>query len=99
MNVDVAHARQRSVAVMSSRYDDLARPPLDVADLRRALVTPETMWTRVDVVDETTSTNADLAAAAADPNAVGSVLIAEHQSAGRGRLDRKSRNQEIVSAT
>jgi BirA family biotin operon repressor/biotin-[acetyl-CoA-carboxylase] ligase len=73
---------------MSSRYDDLARPPLDVADLRRALVTPETMWTRVDVVDETTSTNSDLAAAAADPNAVGSVLIAEHQSAGRGRLDR-----------
>jgi BirA family biotin operon repressor/biotin-[acetyl-CoA-carboxylase] ligase len=46
------------------------------------------MWSRVDIVDETTSTNADLAATASDPDAVGSVLIAEHQSAGRGRMNR-----------
>jgi biotin-[acetyl-CoA-carboxylase] ligase BirA-like protein len=40
------------------------------------------------VVPEIGSTNAALAAAAADAAPEGSVLVAEHQIAGRGRLDR-----------
>ncbi|MEX0846227.1 MAG: biotin--[acetyl-CoA-carboxylase] ligase [Ilumatobacteraceae bacterium] len=44
---------------------------------------------RVRVVDETGSTNADLLAAAATGEPHGSVLVARHQTAGRGRLDRR----------
>lgn len=43
----------------------------------------------VAVVEETGSTNADLLAAAADGAANRSVLVARHQTAGRGRLDRR----------
>lgn len=47
---------------------------------------PEEIWTRIDIVAETGSTNADLAAA---PDAAdGTVLVAEWQNAGRGRLGR-----------
>jgi BirA family transcriptional regulator, biotin operon repressor / biotin---[acetyl-CoA-carboxylase] ligase len=41
------------------------------------------------VVERTTSTNADLAAAARRGDAAGLVLLAEEQTAGRGRLDRR----------
>ena len=44
-------------------------------------------WT-VTVVPETGSTNTDLVAAAAAGAPHGSVLVADHQTAGRGRLDR-----------
>jgi len=43
----------------------------------------------VEVVDETGSTNADLLAAAASGAPHRSVLAARHQTAGRGRLDRR----------
>lgn len=43
----------------------------------------------VSVVDETGSTNADLLAAAADGAPDRTVLVARHQTAGRGRLDRR----------
>ena len=43
----------------------------------------------VDVVDETGSTNADLLAAASAGAPDRSVLAARHQTAGRGRLDRR----------
>jgi BirA family transcriptional regulator, biotin operon repressor / biotin---[acetyl-CoA-carboxylase] ligase len=48
------------------------------------------MWASIEVVASTGSTNADLLArAAADPNgAEGQVLVAEEQTAGRGRLGR-----------
>ncbi|HZC74062.1 MAG TPA: biotin--[acetyl-CoA-carboxylase] ligase [Jatrophihabitans sp.] len=43
-------------------------------------------WARIEVVEETASTNADLLA---DPDAPDrSMLAAEHQTAGRGRFDR-----------
>jgi len=42
----------------------------------------------VRLVAETKSTNADLAAAARDGAPEGTVIVAEHQTAGRGRLDR-----------
>jgi len=47
------------------------------------------LWTAVDVVASTGSTNADLLARAAAPDAPeGQVLVAEEQTAGRGRLGR-----------
>jgi BirA family biotin operon repressor/biotin-[acetyl-CoA-carboxylase] ligase len=64
------------------------RPPLQEHALRRALVVPEGLWTDLRVVAETGSTNADLAAAAWDGAPEGLVLVAENQTAGRGRRDR-----------
>lgn len=71
-------------------WTDLNRPPLDAGVLRRALVRdaggdPDAFWSRVDVVTETGSTNADLLAAPRDADYPRSVLIAEHQTGGRGR--------------
>ncbi|SHK66696.1 biotin--[acetyl-CoA-carboxylase] ligase [Actinacidiphila paucisporea] len=73
----------------SSRWSDLARPPLNAAALRRAVVTPDSLWTALDVVEATGSTNSDLTARAAEGAAEGAVLVAEEQTAGRGRLDRR----------
>ncbi|RKN46926.1 biotin--[acetyl-CoA-carboxylase] ligase [Streptomyces hoynatensis] len=71
------------------RWSDLDRPPLDPRALRRALIVPGGLWTRLDVTEVTGSTNADLAAAAARGEATaGAVLIAEEQTRGRGRLGR-----------
>ncbi|MEV4175189.1 biotin--[acetyl-CoA-carboxylase] ligase [Nonomuraea sp. NPDC049709] len=71
-----------------SRYSDLDRPPLSEAALNRALVRPGSLWTGVKVVDSTGSTNADLARAAQEGAPEGTVLVAEVQEAGRGRLGR-----------
>jgi BirA family transcriptional regulator, biotin operon repressor / biotin---[acetyl-CoA-carboxylase] ligase len=73
---------------MSSMYDDLGRPPLDTAAVRRALVGRGQLWQELRVVATAPSTNdlvADLARAGAPE---GTVLLTEHQGAGRGRLDR-----------
>jgi len=65
------------------------RPPLDAAAISDGLVGPGLPWRRLDVVAETGSTNADLLArAAAGADVDGSVLLAEFQSAGRGRHGR-----------
>ncbi|MFE7571980.1 biotin--[acetyl-CoA-carboxylase] ligase [Streptomyces sp. NPDC057539] len=78
-----------------SRWSDLERPPLNERALRRGLIRPDGLWSSLDVVTATGSTNSDLAARArpgADgtPGAPeGTVLIAEEQTAGRGRLDRR----------
>lgn len=63
--------------------DMTGREPLDEQVLRAAL---ETRWSRVAVVGETGSTNADLLADTSAPDQ--SVLVAEVQTDGRGRLDR-----------
>ncbi|MEU5821609.1 biotin--[acetyl-CoA-carboxylase] ligase [Streptomyces sp. NPDC047803] len=70
-----------------SRWSDLDRPPLNVTALRRGLLRPGALWTALDVVGSTGSTNSDLAARAADLTE-GTVLVAEEQTAGRGRLER-----------
>jgi len=73
-----------------SRWSDLDRPPLNGAALRRGLVREGGLWSAVDVVPRTGSTNSDLVAlAAAGKASEGAVLVAEEQSAGRGRLDRQ----------
>ncbi|CAM5402114.1 biotin--[acetyl-CoA-carboxylase] ligase [Streptomyces tanashiensis] len=69
------------------RWSDLDRPPLNAPALRRALVLPDGLWTSLDVVTATGSTNSDLAARA-DELPEGAVLVAEEQTSGRGRLDR-----------
>ncbi|MFH9471466.1 biotin--[acetyl-CoA-carboxylase] ligase [Streptomyces clavifer] len=70
-----------------NRWSDLDRPPLNVGALRRGLLKPGGLWSSLDVVESTGSTNSDLAARAAGL-AEGTVLVAEEQTAGRGRLDR-----------
>lgn len=70
------------------RWSDLDRPPLNATALRRALVRPGGLWTALDVVPSTGSTNSDLAARAAEGLPEGAVLVAEEQSQGRGRLGR-----------
>ncbi|MFJ3416579.1 biotin--[acetyl-CoA-carboxylase] ligase [Streptomyces sp. NPDC086082] len=74
----------------SSRWSDLERPPLNAGALRRGLVRAGGLWTGVEVVQRTGSTNSDLVAlAAAGKAAEGTVLVAEEQTSGRGRLDRQ----------
>ncbi|GAA2840280.1 biotin--[acetyl-CoA-carboxylase] ligase [Kitasatospora sp. CM 4170] len=72
-----------------SPWTDLDRPPLDAAALRHDLVVPGGLWTSLDVVTETGSTNSDLAARAREGAPQGAVLVAEQQNAGRGRLERQ----------
>ncbi|MFF9334808.1 biotin--[acetyl-CoA-carboxylase] ligase [Streptomyces albogriseolus] len=73
-----------------SRWSDLERPPLNAAAVRRALVREGSLWREVDVVQRTGSTNSDLVARAAEGGLQeGVVLVAEEQTAARGRLDRQ----------
>jgi len=64
------------------------REGLDVARLRELAVRSDGVWRELTVVEATGSTNADLRAAAADGAPTGTVLVAEEQLAGRGRLGR-----------
>jgi BirA family biotin operon repressor/biotin-[acetyl-CoA-carboxylase] ligase len=62
------------------------REPLDQQSLSDGLTLP---WRRIEIVARTGSTNADLLErAAAGEDIDGTVLIAEHQTAGRGRTGR-----------
>ncbi|WP_406354992.1 biotin--[acetyl-CoA-carboxylase] ligase [Streptomyces sp. NBC_00658] len=71
-------------------WSDLDRPPLNAVALRKALVRDGSLWSGIEVVARTGSTNSDLVArAAAGTAAEGAVLVAEEQNAGRGRLDRQ----------
>jgi BirA family biotin operon repressor/biotin-[acetyl-CoA-carboxylase] ligase len=65
-----------------------SRAPMRASALAHALVRPGTLWSQVQVVAETGSTNADVAQAARAGGPEGLVLVAESQIAGRGRLGR-----------
>jgi BirA family biotin operon repressor/biotin-[acetyl-CoA-carboxylase] ligase len=67
---------------------DQLRLPLDAAALRAEVI--GSVWRQLDVVAATGSTNADLLARAASGVDIdGAVLLAEHQTAGRGRHGRE----------
>ena len=80
------------MAESSSRWSDLDRPRLDGPALAAALTRDSGLWRSLEVVDEIGSTNAELIGRARDPDdggaPEGTVLVAEHQVTGRGRLDR-----------
>ena len=65
------------------------RPPLREAVLSQDLIRPGGLWEQIRVVQVTGSTNADLLAEAVAGAAGGRVLVAEAQTAGRGRLERQ----------
>jgi BirA family biotin operon repressor/biotin-[acetyl-CoA-carboxylase] ligase len=68
---------------------DQLRPAFDAPSLRDGVLGGGSRWRRLDVVAETGSTNSDLIArAAAGEDIDGAVLIAEQQTAGRGRHGR-----------
>jgi BirA family biotin operon repressor/biotin-[acetyl-CoA-carboxylase] ligase len=73
---------------MRTENETPAREPLDPAGLRRAAVRPGGLWRDVEVVESTGSTNADLLARALRGEPEGTVLVTEHQRAGRGRMGR-----------
>lgn len=82
-------------AVPGSPWSDLDRPPLNATALRRGLVRDQAggesgLYRSIEVVRRTGSTNSDLVARVEAGTAEeGTVLIAEEQTAGRGRLDRR----------
>src|SRR5215470_17590410 len=69
--------------------DDGRGPVLDAARLNGALAPWPGLWREVRVVEETGSTNADLLAEAQAGAGEGLVLVAEAQTAGRGRMGRR----------
>jgi biotin-[acetyl-CoA-carboxylase] ligase BirA-like protein len=76
----------RSPALAAAVAD---RAPLRLTALRGALVRPGALWRDVRVVAQTGSSNTDLLAAARAGAPEGTVLAAESQTAGRGRLGRR----------
>ena len=69
-------------------FEDLRRPPLDPVALSTALTREGSLWREVELLQESPSTNAVVAARARAGEAPGLVVVAEHQTSGRGRLDR-----------
>src|SRR5690606_34633945 len=87
---DSASAPGRRSSPRSSPWCDLDRPPLHATALRRGLARGGALWREVEVVQSTGSTNSDLVSRAVDGKvAEGAVLVAEEQTAARGRLDRR----------
>lgn len=74
---------------MAADRADPDRPPLREAVLSQDLIRPGGLWEQIRVVQVTGSTNADLLAEAVAGAAGGRVLVAEAQTAGRGRLERQ----------
>lgn len=64
------------------------RSPLDESTLAQRVLAGSGLWRSVEVVDSVPSSNATLAERARQGAAPGAVLVAEEQTAGRGRHDR-----------
>lgn len=73
---------------MTSSSGPANRDPLSGSELAATLLPGSGLYTSIEVVARTGSTNADLLSSARAGAAAGAVLIAEEQTAGRGRLDR-----------
>jgi BirA family biotin operon repressor/biotin-[acetyl-CoA-carboxylase] ligase len=71
------------------RDDNGASSSLDVTEITHAVVLSGSLWHEIRVVAETGSTNADLLAVAREGAREGVVLVAEAQTAGRGRMGRR----------
>ncbi|MGH3899328.1 MAG: biotin--[acetyl-CoA-carboxylase] ligase [Pseudonocardiaceae bacterium] len=69
-------------------WSDLQRPPLHEGALRRALVRPDGPYAALTVAVTVPSTNSALTAAARQGAPDRTVLVAERQTAGRGRAAR-----------
>lgn len=68
--------------------DQTPRTPLSQAALAAALLRPGGPWQHVQVLPEIASTNSELHARSKEGGEDGTVLVTEHQTAGRGRLGR-----------
>jgi BirA family biotin operon repressor/biotin-[acetyl-CoA-carboxylase] ligase len=68
--------------------EPLNRPEIEQTALRSSRSGPDSPWRDIRVVAETGSTNADLLALGESGAPGGSVLVADYQHGGRGRLDR-----------
>jgi len=75
------------------------RVPLSEAALAGQVLSGSRVFTSLRVLASTGSTNADLLAAARSGAAAGAILIAEEQTAGRGRLDRSWQSQPGAALT
>ena len=75
------------------------RAPLREAALASHVLPSSRLFTSLRVLARTGSTNADLLAEARTGAAAGAVLIAEEQTAGRGRLDRSWHSQPGAALT
>lgn len=73
---------------MVTEDSPVPRPLLDAEALTSTLVRPGGTWSRVEVVPEVGSTNTELLARSQRGAPHGTVLVTEHQTAGRGRLGR-----------
>ncbi len=74
---------------MTTEHTDRDRPALSAAALTQALARPGGLWRAITVTAQTASTNADLLAEAGGGAPEGLVLVADAQTAGRGRLGRR----------
>ena len=81
----------------TTRHPQRAR--LAESVLADELLAGSLLYTSIQVVQRTGSTNADLLAAARSGAPAGKVLVAEEQTAGRGRLDRSWQSEPGASLT
>src|SRR5262245_30557991 len=84
-----ATSNDSSLSIETMSDDKGGLLSLDVTEITNVLVRPGGLWREIRVVGETGSTNADLLAQAGAGAAEGLVLVAEAQTAARGRLGRR----------
>jgi BirA family transcriptional regulator, biotin operon repressor / biotin---[acetyl-CoA-carboxylase] ligase len=84
---------------MAADSSEPDRPALRPAVLSQQVIRPGGLWQQIQVVQVTGSTNADLLAEAAAGAPAGHVLVAEAQTAGRGRLGRQWASPPLASLT
>ncbi len=72
----------------STSHSSAPRTPLNAQALSGQVVTPGGLWTSLEVADSVESSNVTLVQLASAGGASGTVLVAEEQTAGRGRHER-----------